>query len=102
MWKDILQSENKEEVKCIKIDPIPQICNKFKNDKRKCQIPNFIPRQVQYNNYIGWKEAYLNHLINMFNITMNIIDTDDKNSNNFENFCKMIYYCSSKYITKYI
>lgn len=99
MWKDILVKEDIETNIVYKRDPLPKVCNKFKNNKRKCQIPNYIPRQVQYNNYIGWKLKYDTHLINMYNLTFNKSTFTEKN---FENFCKMIYYCSSKYITKYI
>jgi hypothetical protein len=81
----------------------------IKNKRRKCVIDNYIPRKTpRINNYDKWFEEYYKDLVNMFEITRDIINTryekdkilsiDDKA---FNIFCEMIYNSSSKHIYNY-
>jgi hypothetical protein len=67
---------------------------------------NYIPhKRPRYSNYNIWKQCYYEHLLQLYNIFISSVnsryDNDVKwnDENNFEEFCKFIYKCSSKYIT---
>jgi len=59
------------------------------------RLPN---RPKQNSPYYLWKDVYLTHLENMYNIIENHIG-EIEDENGFENFCKLVYSKSSKYIT---
>jgi hypothetical protein len=79
----------------------------FKN-KRKCVIPNYIPhKQPRKLNYNKWCENYYINLIDLYDIFIenlkeryeNIdIDENIDININFDDFCKLIYFSSSKFI----
>ena len=75
----------------------------------KCTKWNYIPHKVsisknnRYKHYRRWFEEYENHLNNMFNIILEIIESRYNITVNFNDeikieFLKLIYNSSSKYI----
>ena len=67
-------------------------------------IPNYISHKTPKNpNFLKWFEYYKIHIINLFNITKEVMD-DHYNSNdddiNFNDFVHLIYNSSSKYMFK--
>lgn len=79
--------------------------------KGKCVRPNYIPHKTPNDAvYENWRSFYLNQLIDMYNITSNIVKSSYLSSNNidwkntkiFDDFCTMIYNNSSKHISEYM
>lgn len=76
---------------------------------RKCEIPNYIPHSRPENtNREIWHNSYKQNLIDMYRIVRGLIDIYiPKNKiiwNNIaiNNLSKLIYHCSSKYISSYL
>lgn len=70
-------------------------------------IFNYIPHKIpKYSKYNIWYNTYYNNLIDLYSITVEILNkryyNDNKLSKNdekdFNNFCKLIYNSSSKHI----
>jgi hypothetical protein len=77
--------------------------------RTQSRFRNYIPhKKPRYSNYNTWKECYYNDLLQLYNILEDLInsryDNNIKwnNENNFEEFCKFIYECSSKYISSWL
>jgi hypothetical protein len=68
---------------------------------------NYIPHKtVKYDNFLEWEHSYFDHLLNMFDIFDNRLQShqsydyiDWDNPQTFRNFCNMIYMSSSGNIT---
>ena len=63
-------------------------------------------RTVKSDNFLDWEHAYFDHLLNMFDIFDNRLQSHESydyidwdNPKTFRNFCKMIYLNSSGHIT---
>lgn len=93
------------------IIPIPKIYGKWKTDGRKCERSNHIPHRTPTNsNRREWHNAYLAQLIDMYFIVINTINEMypkcrinwDENEKIFHNLSRLIYHCSSKYISPYV
>lgn len=77
---------------------------------KKCVIfnyvPNSTPRIVNYDiHFEKWYEFYKHYLLEMYDITMNLIkeqyeDINIDSKHNFDIFMNLIYNSSSKYISK--
>ena len=89
------------------IIPIPRISRK---ERRKCERPNYIPhRTPNHSSRDEWSHAYSPQLYDMYRIVGLMIEkkypkiridwTDPKYHRAFN---KLIYHCSSKYISPYI
>jgi hypothetical protein len=88
---------------------ISQENNIAKRHYRKCQIPNYVPHSTPENtNYETWKDAYFQQLIDIHEITKDIMRNQfPKNKikwdeTTFDNLSKVIYKCSSKHISPYL
>tara|TARA_B100000497_G_scaffold113910_1_gene136089 strand:- start:494 stop:811 length:318 start_codon:yes stop_codon:yes gene_type:complete len=90
------------------LPPVPYDQNKFliKNVTNK----NYITYPVNLNKSTRelWHNSYKNHLINMYFIIIDIIEREFNQKNfywsqkSFNNFSKLIYHCSSKFISPYL
>ena len=89
------------------IIPVPMVTCR---EERKCERPNYIPhRTPNYTNKESWIYAYGPQIDDMYRITGLMIEKCYPNVNidwtepkYHRAFNKLIYYCSSKYITPYI
>ena len=78
----------------------------IRRETRRCRIINYIPHNTPRNtNLETWSRAYIVQLIDIFNIIMDTImksklykNIDWESSIIYNNLCKLIYHCSSKYI----
>lgn len=79
--------------------------------KRQVERSNYIPHPTPSNaNRRDWHNAYSQQLIDMYSIVIETITERYPNHNIkrittpkvFQNLSRLIYYCSSKYITPYI
>lgn len=89
--------------------PVPKI-GIYGRDQRPCVKHNYIPHLTPSNNDRGkWHYAYIRELVTMYNI---VADTMEKryphkkfrwnDNTKFNNFSRLIYHCSSKYISPYL
>ena len=76
---------------------------------RKCEIPNYLPHKTpEHSNREVWHNAYKEHLIDIYKNVRDIINSEfPKNKIVWDivainNLSKVIYHCSSKYISPYI
>lgn len=76
---------------------------------KKCQIPNYIPHNKTKNiNREKWQNNYSYPLIDMHTIVSDIMYYNfpnhkiSRNNKSFNNLAKIIYNCSSKYISPYV
>lgn len=89
------------------IIPIPRIPRR---QHRKCERPNYIPHpSPNYDNRDEWSYAYDPQLFTMYRIAGRMIEErypkikiDWQNPKYYRAFNKLIYHCSSKFITPYI
>jgi hypothetical protein len=89
------------------IIPIPRITRK---EHRKCERPNYVPhRTPSHSDRELWSYAYEPQLQDMHRIVGLMIERkypkmkiDWSNPKYYKAFNKLIYHCSSKYITPYI
>ena len=87
--------------------PIPRITRK---ERRKCERPNYVPhRTPSYSNRELWSHSYAPQLCDMYRIVGLMIEEkypkvriDWKDPKYHRAFNKLIYHCSSKYISPYI
>ena len=84
----------------------PIIPNNRRRDTRLCRINNYIPNVTpKYTSLERWSEIYIMQLIDIFNIIKHTImvsslykTIDWKSPVIYNNLCRLIYHCSSKYI----
>ena len=89
---------------------IPTIIRPTYKQHRKCERYNYIPhRNPNYNNRDEWSYAYDSHLYTMYRIVRRMIENmypkvsiDWNDPKYYRAFNKLIYNCSSRYITPYI
>lgn len=81
----------------------------YKPINRECIRRNIFPVSVKkVPSFTDWYNSYSSHLFNLYNIFSGMITEhfDIKinwvNNRKFINFCKVIYHCSSKHISKYL
>ena len=88
----------------------------FANDKRgdkryerKCEIQNYLPHPTpEYSNREAWHNSYKEQLVGIYENIRDVIDSEfPKNKIKWDNVAinnlsKLIYHCSSKYISPYI
>lgn len=91
------------------IGPVPKIGSRGR-DPRPCVKHNYIPHLTPSNSDRGeWHDAYISELVTMYHI---VADTMEKryprkkfcwnDNTKFNNFSRLIYHCSSKYISPYL
>ena len=86
--------------------PIPTITTR---KRRKCERVNYVPhRTPNYSNRETWTDTYANQIYDMYRITGLMIESkypnvqiDWTDPKYHQAFNKLIYHCSSKYITPY-
>ena len=90
---------------------ITRIRQRWKIDNRLCERVNYIPHRTPRNaNRLDWHNAYLPQLMDIHNIVINTMNERYPNNNIrwktndqiFHNLSRLLYHCSSKYISKYI
>ena len=89
------------------IIPVPRVTYRH---RRKCERPNYIPhRSPNYDNRNEWSDAYDPQLFTMYRIIGRMIDSefpkvsiDWRNPKYYRALNKLIYHCSSRYISPYI
>ena len=76
---------------------------------RKCEIPNYLPHKTpEHGNRESWHNAYKEQLVDIYKNVRDIINSEfPKNkivwdNTAINNLSRVIYYCSSKYISPYI
>lgn len=93
------------------VPPIPPIYRRKTNDRRICERSNYIPHPTPiHTNRHVWHDAHINQLIDMYTIVMDTIDemypNNDiqwmENNKIVNNLSKLIYHCSSKYISPFL
>jgi len=90
------------------IIPVPRIS--LRNKCRKCERPNYIPdRTPTYSDRESWNHAYNEPLLAMYRSVGLMVEEkypsiriDWRDPKYHDAFHKLIYHCSSKYITSYI
>ena len=75
---------------------------------KKSSISNYIPHKTpKYINYNLWYKNYYPHLVNLYSITIQILNSRYENTKellkeeSFKKFCILIFNSSSKYIPKF-
>ena len=71
---------------------------------KKSSINNYIPHKTpKYISYNLWYKNYYSHLLNLYNITIEILNSRYENTKElcFKTFCIFIFNSSSKYIPKF-
>ena len=83
--------------------------NIYDNNDGYCANYNYIPRPLPIHiNYENWRNTYNKQLQEMFMLCIKIIHynkinyIDWDNNEIYDEFTKLIFYSSSKYISKYI
>jgi hypothetical protein len=93
------------------IPPIPRIRQKWQIDKRRWEHGNYIPHPTPGNaNRCVWHSAYLSQLMDMYIIVINTMNEKypknkikwNSNDKIFHNLSRVLYHCSSKYISEYL
>jgi hypothetical protein len=93
------------------IPSVNRFRGKWFRDERKCERNNYVPNLTPANSSRGeWGAAYTVHLRHMMSIVAITIDEEypkrkikwDRNPQIEKNFSKVIYHCSSKYISPYL
>ena len=109
--KTIISENDTDDVPIGHIPPIPRIKQIWQIDERQCERSNYIPHPTPRNaNRYDWHNAYLPQLIDMHNIVINTINEIYPNNKIrwktnvqiFHNLSRLLYHCSSKYISESI
>ena len=69
----------------------------------KSIIPNYIPHKKKKHVYFNeWYSEYKNHIINLYQIVNDVVDSKFKYRNdiNYKEFCILLYKNSSRHIIK--
>ena len=76
----------------------------YKYDSRLCVLSNTIAKPTPiFNNFYIWQEYYSDPLNILYSILVTNLENknifkDLNNNDKFNDFCKLIYHCSSKHI----
>ena len=93
------------------IKPIIQSGHNENAGDKVCELPNYIPHTTPRDaNRYEWHNAYISQLIDIRDIVSDVIaDRHPKNTIDWEgndkifhNLSRIVYHCSSKYITPYL
>ena len=93
------------------LPPIPRIRHRWTADERKCERGKYVPHPTPSNaNRRDWHNAYLSQLMDMYAIVVNTMNERypknqikwTKNDRIFHNLSRVLYHCSSKYISEYL
>jgi hypothetical protein len=104
-------SRNNVEKSIKPLPPIPRNVGKWKRDERQCEWYNYIPHLTPTkDNRNRWYCSYEIQLMQMYDIITNIIQERYPrnkikwmdNEKILYNVVKLVYHCSSKYISPYL
>lgn len=88
----------------IRLSQIPQEHFPNKECFHRNHIPNITPANTDYHE---WCDIYHEHLVNLYDIFTTNLDSRYESSkvfreHSFDEFCKLIWSSSSKYISSYV